>query len=56
MIKFFDLYKQDKLYHNKIISKIRNILVKTNYILGDDVQIFENNFAKFVGAKFYRMW
>ena len=52
MIKFFDLYKQDRSYHNKIISKIRNILVKTNYILGEDVQIFENNFAKFVGAKF----
>ena len=41
MIKFFDLYKQDKLYHNKIISKIRNILItNTNYILGNDVKIF----------------
>ena len=45
MIKFFDLYKQDKIHHKKIISKFKKIISKTNYILGDEVQIFENNFA-----------
>ena len=52
MIKFFDLYKQDKIHHDKIISKIKKILNKTDYILGNEVKIFENNFAKFVGAKY----
>ncbi len=52
MIKFFDLYKQDKIHHKKIISKFKKIITKTNYILGDEVQIFENNFAKFVGSKY----
>lgn len=52
MIKFFDLYKQDKIHHKKIISKFKKIITKTNYILGDEVKIFENNFAKFVGSKY----
>jgi len=52
MIKFFDTYKQDKILHNKIISKFKKIITKTNYILGDEVEIFEKNFAKFIGAKY----
>ena len=52
MIKFFDLYKQDKIHHKKIISKFKKIINKTNYILGDEVKIFENNFAQFIGSKF----
>ena len=52
MIKFFDLYKQDRNHHTKILSKFKKIITNTNYILGNEVKIFENNFAKFVGAKF----
>ena len=52
MIKFYDLYNQDKKLHSKIIKKFKSIITKTNYILGDEVEEFENNFAKFVGAKY----
>tara|TARA_Y100001970_G_scaffold267231_1_gene356886 strand:- start:1282 stop:2382 length:1101 start_codon:yes stop_codon:yes gene_type:complete len=52
MIKFFDLYKQDKKYHRKIISKLKKIITRTNYILGKEVQDFENNFSNYVGAKY----
>ena len=33
MIKFFDLYKQDRIYHKKIISEFKKNITKTNYIL-----------------------
>ncbi len=52
MIKFFDLYKQDKSDHTKIVLEFKKILNKTNYILGDDVSTFEKNFAKFVGSRY----
>jgi len=52
MIKFYDLQKQDKNLHSKIIRKFKNIIKKTNFILGKEVEVFEKNFAKFVGAKY----
>ena len=52
MIKFYDLYNQDKKLHSKIIAQFKKIINKTNYILGDEVEIFEKNFANFVGAKY----
>ena len=52
MIKFFDLYKQDKFLHKQILTYFKKIIKKTNYILGDEVQNFESNFAKFIGSKY----
>ena len=51
-IKFFDLYQQDKEDHPKIIKAIKKNIIKGDYILGKEVNRFEKNFSKFVGAKY----
>jgi len=52
MIKFLDLYNQDKNLHKSIINSIRKLFKKTDFILGSEVYEFEKNFAKFCGSKF----
>jgi len=52
MIKFLDLYKQDKKLHKSIIRDIKKLFKNTDFILGKEVTIFENNFAKYCGSKF----
>lgn len=52
MIKFYDIYKQDKNLHSSILKKIKKIFKKGDYILGNDVKVFENNFSKFCNSKF----
>src|SRR6056300_88934 len=52
MIKFFDIKKQDKKIKRKIIYKINNIISKSDFIDGDDVTIFENNFNKLCKTKY----
>ena len=47
MIKFLDIKKQDKKFHNKILDKIRNIILDSNFIDGKEVGLFEKNFKKF---------
>ena len=51
MIKFYDIRRQDKKIKNRIIHKIGNIISKSNFIDGDEVKIFENNFKNFCKAK-----
>jgi dTDP-4-amino-4,6-dideoxygalactose transaminase len=51
-IKFFNLYKQDKKDHPKIIKIIKKNIKKGDYILGNEVNKFEKNFSKFVGSKY----
>jgi dTDP-4-amino-4,6-dideoxygalactose transaminase len=52
MIKFFDLYKQDKDLHKSMLKKIESLFIKGDFILGKEVEIFEKNFSKFCGAKY----
>jgi len=52
MIKFYDLYNLDKKIHNKILSKIKKIFNKGDYILGNEVFSFEKKFSKFVGSNY----
>ena len=52
MIKFLDLYNQDKNLHKSIINDIKKLFKNTDFILGKEVAIFENNFAKYCGSKF----
>ena len=52
MIKFFDIYKQDKIFHPIIIRKIKKLFKKGDYILGNEVSEFENNFGKYCGSKY----
>ena len=51
MIKFINIQKQDKNIKNKILNKIEKIISKSNFIDGDEVDIFENNFKKFCKVK-----
>ena len=52
MIKFLDIYKQDKHIHSFIINKIRKLFKKGDFILGDEVKIFERKFALLTKSKF----
>ena len=50
MINFLNIYKQDQKFR-KIIKRISNIIKSNDFISGNDVNIFENKFAKFCSAK-----
>ena len=52
MIKFFDVYRQDKNLHKSIIKDINKLFKKNDFILGRAVINFENNFAKFCKSKY----
>ncbi len=51
MIKFLDLYKINERFRKEIDLRIKNILDKGWYLLGDEDKKFEENFAKYIGAK-----
>ena len=51
MIKFLDLQKINKQYSAEI-KKVTNEVIDSGwYLLGAKVQLFENNLAKYIGAK-----
>tara|TARA_B100000900_G_scaffold155640_1_gene132264 strand:- start:610 stop:1695 length:1086 start_codon:yes stop_codon:yes gene_type:complete len=52
MIKFLDLYKQDKILHPQIVNNIKKILKKGDFILGNEVTKFEKNFSRFCNSKY----
>ena len=52
MIKFLNITKQDKPLEKKIISEIKKIILKNNFILGRNVIDFEKNFANFCKSKY----
>ena len=52
MVKFLDIYKQDKILHNSIIQGIKKLFKNGDFILGDEVKKFEINFASFCGAQY----
>ena len=47
-IDFYNIYNQDKKIHNQILSKVSNTIKKNNFILSEEVKIFERNFLNFV--------
>lgn len=51
MIKFLDLNKINQPYENAFQNKLRNVLDSGWYILGDEVKLFEKNFAAYCNAK-----
>jgi len=51
MIKFLDLQKLNQPFETQFLSKTKEFLDKGWYILGDEVNQFENQFAKFSKAK-----
>ena len=52
MIKFLDITKQDKNIHKLIFNDIKRIIIKNNFILGDEVFKFESAFAKYCNTKY----
>ena len=51
MIKFLDLHKINKRICNEIDERITQVLDSGWYILGEQVRVFEKNFANFCGVK-----
>jgi dTDP-4-amino-4,6-dideoxygalactose transaminase len=51
MIKFLDLKKINEPYHGQFQEQLKTFLDKGWYILGNEVKIFEENFANFCGTK-----
>ena len=51
MIKFLDLHKINAPYENTFQQKLKSVLDKGWYILGNEVQEFEKNFASYCHAK-----
>ena len=52
MVKFLDIFNQDKKIVNLIYSDIKKIIKKNNFILGEEVTNFEKNFAKYCNSKY----
>ena len=51
-MKFFDICNQDKKIRNKIVQNFKKNIVKGDFILGKEVENFENKFASFCGVKY----
>lgn len=51
-IDFANLQLQYQTYKDKIDSNIQSVLNKSNYILGEEVQMLEKELQKFTGAKY----
>jgi len=52
MIPFLDLYSVNEKYRNEFIEAFTRVLDSGQYILGDEVEAFESEFAKFCGTKY----
>ena len=50
-VNFIDLQSQYQAYKNEIDAEIHNVLDTSAYIMGEKVNLLENNLAKFVGVK-----
>jgi dTDP-4-amino-4,6-dideoxygalactose transaminase len=52
MIKFLDIYQQDKNLHKEIFFKIKKLFKNGDFILGSEVKKFEAQFSKFTDSKY----
>ena len=52
MIKFFDIYRQDKKIFKKNIRDITKIITHNSFINGEPVKTFEKNFSNFCNTKY----
>tara|TARA_Y100001958_G_C21150761_1_gene486984 strand:- start:15 stop:449 length:435 start_codon:yes stop_codon:yes gene_type:complete len=52
MIKFYSIYKSDFKIRNEILSSIKKVINKNNFILGNEVYEFEKRFSKYCGSKY----
>lgn len=52
MIKFLDLQKINAVYQEQFQEKLKLVLDKGWFVLGDEVQLFERNFANYCSTKY----
>ena len=52
MIPFVDLKTQYREISREIESAIRDVMEKTDFILGEDVDLFEKEFSEFIGTRY----
>jgi dTDP-4-amino-4,6-dideoxygalactose transaminase len=52
MIKFLDLNKINQPYENAFQNKLKSVLDSGWYILGEEVKLFERNFANYCQSKY----
>ncbi|MBL7868187.1 MAG: DegT/DnrJ/EryC1/StrS family aminotransferase [Flavobacterium lindanitolerans] len=52
MIKFLDLKKVNQPYEQAFQDKMKTVMDKGWYILGDEIKAFETNFAHYCGTKY----
>ena len=52
MIKFLDLHKINLPYQTAFQQKMQEVLDKGWFVLGDEVKIFERDFAHYCGTKY----
>ena len=52
IVKFLDLQQNYLNIKDEIDNNINSVLTKCNYIMGEEVTIFEKNFATYIGTKF----
>tara|TARA_Y100000590_G_C15686345_1_gene1001802 strand:- start:785 stop:1876 length:1092 start_codon:yes stop_codon:yes gene_type:complete len=51
-MKFLDIYNQDKKINKTIIKNFKKNILKGDFILGENVKVFEKKFAAFCGSKY----
>lgn len=51
-VNFVDIQKQYKEHEKEFDTAIKKVLTRGDFILGEDVRLFEEEFAKFCGAKY----
>jgi len=51
-VPFLDLAGQNKKIGKEIENAVKGVLKRSNFILGEDVKLFEDEFAAYCGAKF----
>ncbi len=52
-INFLDLKKNYESIQNEVNEEFNNLFKKCDFILGEKVKIFENNFANYIGVKHF---
>ena len=50
MIKFIDTAAESAYFKDQFIAKIKKVVDRSDFILGEDVSLFENKFAAFAGS------
>ena len=52
-INFVDLKKNYENIKEEMLNEYQNLFTKCDFILGENVSIFENNFANYLGVKYF---